>query len=111
MKNTGIAGAVVTASGPHPERDSAKTQTALYVTLSEQDVAFLRHALRTVPEKRDGLGIKETPGLAWQVVGAVCRSIIEGGYRPKPLYAEVREQDLLSSGESLPPGVIKIQLV
>lgn len=108
MKNNGIAGAV---AGPLPERDSLKTDTALYVTLSEQDANFLRHALAAVPEKRDGLGIKETPGLAWLAVGAVCRAIIEGGYRPKPLYAEIRQQDLLSRGEALPPGVIKIQLV
>jgi hypothetical protein len=107
MKN-GIAGA---AAGPHPERDSLQTGTALYVTLSEQDANFLRHALRAAPAQRDGLGIKETPGLAFAAVGAVCRAIIEGGYRPRPLYAEIRQQDLLSRGETLPPGVIKIQLV
>jgi hypothetical protein len=108
MKNNGIAGAV---AGPHPERDS-QNSVALYVTLTPQDADFLRSALQAPPPaRRDGLGIKETPGLAWLAVGAVCRSIIEGGYRPKPLYAELREQDLLTRVETLPPGVVKIQLL
>lgn len=109
MKESGIAGAV---AGPHPERDSAKSGVALYVTLTEQDANFLRSALQAPPPaRRDHLGIKETPALAWFAVGAVCRSIIAGGYRPQPLYAELREQDLLSRVETLPPGVVKIQLL
>lgn len=108
MKNNQQAGAF---AGPLPERESLQTGAALYVTLTEQDANFLRYAMRAAPVKRDGLGIKETPSLAWLAVGAVCRAIIEGGYRPKPLYAELREKDLLTSCETLPPGVVKIQLV
>jgi hypothetical protein len=85
------------------------SETNLYITLGEQDAKLLAAAVPEGLARRDCLGIVKADTLAHVALGAICMAIIGGGYRPRPLAAEIRQEDPGKS-PALPPGVIKVQL-
>ena len=96
------------------ERKKVNQQTngsgvRLHLTLSPQDAELLRAAVSAENPSRDALGIKETSALAQMALGAVCRSILSNGYRPRPV-ATILHQEEPGKLASLSANTIEVQL-
>jgi hypothetical protein len=85
------------------------SETNLYITLGEQDAKLLAAAMPEGALRRDALGIVKAETLAYLALSAICQSIIKGGYRPRPLTAQIRTENP-GEASALPPNVIKVQL-
>jgi hypothetical protein len=79
---------------------------SLSLILTSEDAELLRTAMADGPVLSDALGNKHVGSLAQVALSAVCNAILRGGYRPRPLAAELQSQD----GAALPSNTLHIQL-
>jgi hypothetical protein len=81
----------------------------LYIRLNPQDLQLIQHAIPQATAPRDPARPVHAGTIAHAALGAICRAILDGGYRPQPVAAYLRREDP-QLPLSLPEGVIKVQL-